>query len=190
MAKQRRQKGMRKAYLKKWSAAYINTGSVDRMFPRGVKLGGTFIRFPHPISSRNIAAQNVDPIPPTQLHGKRGLTAARMEGENSIPLAEVIKKRWQSEFRMQGEDEFHSILIEKGKHTTLRMYFARSSFFFIEVRQMRNQKRRSIIYASRENALKAYKSERGIIWEEVAPINPSPPQESSEKPTSPPFPAS
>lgn len=73
---------------------------------------------------------------------------------------ENLKKLWQSDFR-QKMNTFNCIVLQCGKHTETRMYFCglefillRRHFFVLE---------RSIVYNSRDTALKAYNNNR-VLW--------------------------
>lgn len=171
MAKKSRQKGMRKAYLKRFSAGYISTGQgPDQVWPMGAKKGGTFIRFPASLKSRNVAARSIgiEPLPETQFHGKRGLTMARAKGDNPVPLAVIIEKRWQGTFK-QGVSRFNCQVMLETESSKILLYFAEDLHIFVEILKLKRCVRRSVQYRGRQRALDRWRSNR-VTWIEAVPL--------------------
>lgn len=156
MAKGSKRKGMRQAYLKRFSGAYINTGqSVDTsriiasgsyMFKYGAraKAGAPFEEIPHP---RIGLGSDKDP--------KRAIEERLKEQQQLM----------QSPY-LQRLHTFNFIYIYKANMSALRMYFAGSEFFFVEEEKLTNKIRRSIVYGSREIAMLRYKMKK-ITWVET-----------------------
>lgn len=141
MAK-RKVKRIRRAYLKSFSAAMVNTGhSVDW---RGQR---PHIRDEATPSTRGVAG----------IHGI--LNRERQEVQTSLQVTEL----WQSDF-WQGIHLFNAQIIVNlpGKYKIIR-YFSGNKNFFVKEDYLLRITERSIQYKDREQAMRFYNLDR-ITW--------------------------
>lgn len=153
MAKGRRS-GMRRAYLKKFSAAMINTGQgVDTS-----KMNDNDL-FRYHDRLRSIH----DPIPTT-------ITIGAPNSPRTAVLSRLSeqKRLIQSDF-FQKIQTFNFIMLRSGKVNRLKMFFSGNEAFFIEENLLTGVAKRSVIYKGREKAMNRYRQER-ITWVETCRI--------------------
>lgn len=189
MAKRRRKRSKApRVFPASYNAALIpgRTRGPDRRFPHGLKTGGVFAIFPASLQARGKAAKNTDPLPATQLHGKRGLTVARAAGANPVPLMEnkvrlaemkrektVAFRLWQG-MKRQGLTQFNRIILVERRNYRVEYWFSGPEHFFLKENGPTTYL--SAIYSTKDNAMLAFKLNR-IVWEEEYPTA-SPPNSS------------
>lgn len=168
-----RRKAQRRSYLKRFDASVLHIKDIPLNAPKEGEEGRyhTFA-----IKARSKAAQETftndsegKMMLPILRDSRGNVFLQRTEGPNVIPRAEVFLKLWQG-IRRQGMSEFHSITLEQGKWNKVQLFFSGSEFIVVETKGMQNIVRRSIIYRTRDLALRAH--ERGnVIWEQWEKLN-------------------
>ena len=157
-----RKRRQKRSYLKRFSAdvVHIKSKGAERAPEEGVtKQGGEPANryYTFAPKARSKAAQQVFENP--GLHNIDG---------NYLKL-------WQGT-RRQGLETFNHIVFEEGRHYCILYYFSGNEHFIIEIKNLANTIRRSIIYRSRSLLLQAVEL-GSVIWDETQKLSPaSPPQ--------------
>ena len=156
MAKRAKRRGMRKAYLKRFSAEYINTGrgpsSLDKS---GVQARCTYLfRY----GEHSNASQPFIDAPNPRI----GLDDPKLAIERRL---EEQQKLMQGPY-LQRLHTFNYVYMYKGKHSWVRMYFSGNEAFFVASNDVAKIMKRSIIYDGRSIAAFRYKKNR-VTWVET-----------------------
>ncbi len=148
---------LRRAHLRKLSSHQVKVkGNLSRDAEN-----------PHTLGERGKAARTFDqPLPPT-----KPLTIAQSQGVNAVPRAVVLSKLWQAE-RMQGVDDWNHITLLDGKQVKVKLFFSGERFFLVEEDFVLRSFKRSLIYNSRQKALRAYSYKR-VTWVEYVSMSPA-----------------
>lgn len=129
-------KGPRRAYLKKFSAAYVNTGSsVDT------------------IAMHNSAERSADGKEEWFQYGKRA--------RNGVPF--MLEGMTLNKFIEENLGKMNVVVFKKTPEQSLQMYFSGSIVFFIST--IGKAWKRSVVYTSTDKAKHALRV-KGIIWVE------------------------
>lgn len=181
-----RQKGMRVAYLKKYSSTIINVGrNPDPLHPMGMRARNkalnsltTVTTMPDPTTGKEIRRHTPHGIPVTIIRGKRGLTTARETGENPIPKAQVNRRlaeergaaasMWYG-LRYHGCKDYTCIVLLQRRNYLLELYFSGREWIFVQENRNTMKQARSRVYSTRIAAMDAVTQGR-IHWAEVIPI--------------------
>lgn len=168
-----RGKGMRRASMKRFSSEVINAGqgvdsryiarfkSNQRSFG-GVRQGPTI-----DINNAGIPLLPLiihrDEIPPTRSHYTD--SGVRIPGisEPKAKVRDKLHHYWASENDpgAHGWEDFQAVVVQPGKITRMWMYWSGHHFFFVHEKPW--ECLRSIIYSSRDNAIRAFTMEN-IAW--------------------------
>lgn len=146
--RQARNAGGRRAYLKRFSSAMINTGTslnkvgMDALYKRKLY---------------------EDPFLSTLFPGVKGVPPERFEAQRQMDV-HILR---QNDFR-QWMETFNFINIEDGMKQKLRLYFSGQRFFFIRIRD--GEVHRSCVYMDKSIALQNHRLKL-ISWEPV--LNPA-----------------
>lgn len=148
-----RQRGMRKAYLKRFSAEYINTGQQMDKGNRGYEIARSL---PH-AATKSIG----QPLPVTKGY------VIDFERKSDIPRVEVLKQIWQGKFR-QGTNHVISLCIQESNLVSLKLILCSEQIFFLKHDKMRKNISRSIMYPSKERAMMACRQNRVCFIETIS----------------------
>lgn len=151
MSKKVRSKGMRRAYLKRFSAAYINAG-------QQMGKGGANYEI-----ARALPSEAAKQAPTGEMPSPFHAAFFRADGFGVIPRNQVLTKLWQGENRMQGDTTYNVVALSK----EIKMYFAGMDFFFLKI--IGKTVIKSVHYNGRDRAMDAFRREGyrgGIIWAE------------------------
>lgn len=177
-------KRQKRAYLKRFSSATVNTGSRVARHLLNPKKGSEEEK--EPWFAYNQRAKSVGLQGPVDaVHAEMGklfidrLTISLKDGQphptrfitKNSPRGEMlqkIEKLEQSAF-FQKVQAYHFVYYLKEAHIKLKLYFAGTEYFWVSENTAKNKWRRSIIYPSKEFAVKAFKNEK-ITWVEEAPL--------------------
>jgi hypothetical protein len=85
---------------------------------------------------------------------------------------ERLEELWQGDWR-QGLSHFNKISLICGKYSKVLLYFRGLTWFFVREDEIIKTAKRSILYSSRDRAMRAYNLGK-ITWVERAPL-PTPP---------------
>jgi len=85
---------------------------------------------------------------------------------------ERLEDLWQGDWR-QGLSHFNNISLSTGKYSKVKLYFRGQTWFFVREDEIVKVAKRSIIYGSRDRAMRSYNLGK-IVWVERAPL-PAPP---------------
>jgi hypothetical protein len=145
MGKRRKRKGMRRAYMKKWSAGIVNTGQG----PTAGWAGSDGLNYAKRARAVDYQREKLWSIP----------------GVVNEPRLETLKK---IEEITNKADPLHNICLEAGaRHKLFLVFSATRQYFF--VRREGNEIKRSLCYSSREVAMQMWRNSRTInkiIWVE------------------------
>lgn len=148
MGKTAKRKGPRKAYLKRFSSAMVNSGTgptpnkevLSGLHHRAAKMGQHFNdRTPDKIFSEE----------------------------------EKFDILWQGDWK-QGLEHFNKIKLSCGKYTVIYLYFRGQQWVFLKEDEILKKVQRSVTYGSRDRAMRAYNLGRISWWVERAPLNAPP----------------
>lgn len=155
MAKRTKTKGMRKAYLKRFSQEYINTG------PTHVQRGEPM--WDHMPNGRQDAIRSIAegiPLPKT-----KGLAVGVLHVRTAVPRALTIIKA--ETLRRHGTFEgYQHIVWQQRPSRTLKLFFGEQEWFWYEENHWEEIHRRSIIYNSKTRAVQVLET-RKITWVEA-----------------------
>ena len=152
-----RAKGPRRAYLKRFSSAMVNSGTGPTPNRRGI------------LSDLHHRAANVGKV----LYDRSGVRIEDREPAKIFSEDERLEALWQGDWR-QGLSHFNKINLSCGKYGKTELYFRGKSWFFIKEDGIVQTTKRSILYSSRDRAMRAYNMGK-ICWVERAPLPSAPP---------------
>lgn len=161
-----RKKGMRRAYLKNFSSAMINTGrSVDNR-TRG-RMDDDYPKWAtFSPRARNLAAANFSPLP-VEPH-QENINAIKQAHEGKpYPRGLVLLKLWQGQTRRQGVEEIHCIVLQQTKRIKLSLFFHGTEFIFAKEDRLFKRRSFSIVYGSRDRAMHAFRINRIVFAESL-----------------------
>jgi len=148
MGKTAKRKGPRKAYLKRFSSAMVNSGT-------------------GPSPNREVLSD---------LHHRAARMGQHFVDRNPAHIFsedERLEALWQGDWR-QGLAHFNKINLSCGRYGKTELYFRGQSWFFIKEDGIVKTTKRSILYSSRDRAMRAYNMGT-ICWVERAPLPSAPP---------------
>lgn len=175
----RKPKRMKRAYLNRWSARYINTGTVPN---------------PEAMAGYNARAQS-DGTRPTDLDiliGKLRNKEKHAGGYDSRPLSSMLdaqlpanaerrytasqeglklERKIREKQISEKDKDFYWVDIVKGRFKQVRLYTSGNRHFFISINLLQQSWSKSIVYKGKDNAMKWYTSCQ-ITWIETGEIPP------------------
>lgn len=154
MGKTAKRKGPRKAYLKRFSSATVNSGT-----------GPTPNR--EVLSDLHHRAANVGKV----IYDRNGVRLEDRDPAKIFSEDERLETLWQGDWR-QGLSYYNKINLTCGKYGKTELYFRGQSWFFIKEDGIVKTVKRSILYGSRDRAMRAYNMGT-ICWVERAPLEPT-----------------
>lgn len=192
MAKRTRNKGGKRAYLKRWSAAQVKVGKGKGNRSRVSKQPIGYDRdtgesFPNPVRAAHMAVKRMAeeipptrilnasywdnvPVPPSEAKAEDGVITKQYD---PAPPRFRVMQKWASLFgRGHGEEEFHEVKLLNSHKRKLSMFFSGDKYFFLEEKAF--LVKRSIIYPSRDRAMFAFRRDQ-IVWVQSKVLSPSPP---------------
>jgi hypothetical protein len=83
---------------------------------------------------------------------------------------ERLEALWQGDWR-QGLSHFNNISLTTGKYSAVKLYFRGQTWFFVREDEIVKVAKRSVLYSSRDRAMRAYNLGK-IVWVERASLAP------------------